>query len=328
MTELYRHIGEYTDVPAGDIGVGGREIGYLFGQYKRMTNRFEAGVLTGKGLPAAARRPQGGDGLRHHVLRPGDARDHAARPSTARRVVVSGAGNVALYTIEKVRSFGGKVIACSDRGGYVVDETGIDLELLQEIKEVEPRPHRRVRALRARRRRLLRQGRRRLVWDVPCEIALPSATQNELTGRDASSSSRTASSRSARAPTCRAPPRRSACSRTPACCFGPEGRERRRRRDLGPRDAAERLARPLDASSRPKSASLQIMRDIHDSCYETAEEYGVPGNYVPARTSPASSAWRTRCAPSASSDPRRTDMPRSRLAPAVPEWCHPPATAA
>src|SRR6218665_1466032 len=136
MTELHRHIGEYTDVPAGDIGVGGREIGYLFGQYKRLTNRYEAGVLTGKGLAyggSRARKEAAGFGstyfVQHMLERKGTSFD-------GRRTVVSGSGNVAIYTIEKVHSFGGKVVACSDSSGYVVDEAGIDLELLKEIKEV------------------------------------------------------------------------------------------------------------------------------------------------------------------------------------------------
>src|SRR5690554_1077966 len=136
MTELHRHIGEYTDVPAGDIGVGGREIGYMFGQYKRLTNRYEAGVLTGKGLAyggSRARREATGYGavyfLESMLKSRGESFD-------GKKVVVSGSGNVAVYTVEKVQSFGGKVIAVSDSNGYVTDENGIDLELVKEIKEV------------------------------------------------------------------------------------------------------------------------------------------------------------------------------------------------
>jgi hypothetical protein len=136
MTELYRHIGEYTDVPAGDIGVGGREIGYLFGQYKRITNRYESGVLTGKGISV------GGSQVRTEATGYGTvyfARGDAATAGQSfdgKRVVVSGSGNVAIYAIEKVAQLGGTVVACSDSGGYVVDETGIDLDLLKEVKEV------------------------------------------------------------------------------------------------------------------------------------------------------------------------------------------------
>jgi glutamate dehydrogenase (NADP+) len=136
MTELYRHIGEYTDVPAGDIGVGGREIGYLFGQYKRITNRYEAGVLTGKGITwggSHARTEATGYGtvffVNEMLAARGDSFD-------GKRVVVSGSGNVAIYATEKVHQLGGTVVAASDSSGYVVDEAGVDVGLLREIKEV------------------------------------------------------------------------------------------------------------------------------------------------------------------------------------------------
>src|SRR5689334_4117418 len=181
MTELYRHLGEYTDVPAGDIGVGGREIGYLFGQYKRITNRYESGVLTGKGLSyggAQVRREATGYGavfFAEEMLRAtGDSFD-------GKRVVVSGSGNVAIYAIEKVHQLGGLVVACSDSSGYVVDEKGIDLELLKDIKEV-----RRARIdayVAGRSHASFVPG--RSVWEVPCEVAVPSATQNEISAADA-----------------------------------------------------------------------------------------------------------------------------------------------
>src|SRR6185312_16076386 len=137
MTELYRHIGEYTDVPAGDIGVGAREIGYLFGQYKRITNRYESGVITGKGLGwggALVRTEATGYGAAYFA----DAMMSARGESfDGRRVVISGSGNVAVYGIEKVHQLGGTVVACSDSSGYVVDEKGIDLEVLKTVKEGE-----------------------------------------------------------------------------------------------------------------------------------------------------------------------------------------------
>ena len=135
-TELYRHLGEHTDVPAGDIGVGAREIGNLFGQYKRITNRYEAGVLTGK--PVA----WGGSHARTQATGYGAVYCAQEMPGTrgtgfdGRRVVVSGSGNVAVFAIEKVHALGGSVVACSDSSGHLVDEDGIDLELLKEIKEV------------------------------------------------------------------------------------------------------------------------------------------------------------------------------------------------
>ena len=137
MTELYRHLGEYTDVPAGDIGVGGREIGYMFGQYKRITNRYESGVLTGKGLDwggSLVRTEATGYGATYFVDEMLRARGDSLEGKTC---VVSGSGNVAIYTIEKIHQLGGKVVACSDSNGYIYDEDGIELELVKQIKEVE-----------------------------------------------------------------------------------------------------------------------------------------------------------------------------------------------
>ena len=181
MTELYRHLGEYTDVPAGDIGVGGREIGYLFGQYKRITNRYESGVLTGKGLAfggSQVRTEATGYGLVYFTEEMLRTRDLSL---SGRRVVVSGSGNVAIYAIEKATALGAHVVACSDSGGYVVDEDGIDVPLLSQVKEVD---RGRVSDYAAQRpkARFVEGG---SVWEVPCEVALPCATQNELDGGEA-----------------------------------------------------------------------------------------------------------------------------------------------
>lgn len=176
MTELYRHIGPDTDVPAGDIGVGGREIGYLFGEYKRITNSF-VGVLTGKGIPyggSLARTEATGYGLCYFTDEMLKANGKSFQGA---KVVISGSGNVAIYANQKATQLGGKVIAMSDSNGYIVDENGIDYKVMQEIKEVK----------RARIKTYLdyvptakyvegSQG----IWNVPCDIALPCATQNEL----------------------------------------------------------------------------------------------------------------------------------------------------
>ncbi|MGJ6979506.1 NADP-specific glutamate dehydrogenase [Aestuariimicrobium soli] len=176
MTELYRHVGEYTDVPAGDIGVGGREIGYLFGQYKRITNRFEAGVLTGKGIGwggSLVRTEATGYGTVFFVEQ---MLAEKGEDLEGRRVVVSGSGNVAIYAIEKLHQLGAVVVACSDSSGYVVDPDGIDLETLKQVKEVR---RERIAAYAEARpsARFVTEG---SIWDVPCEVALPCATQNEL----------------------------------------------------------------------------------------------------------------------------------------------------
>jgi glutamate dehydrogenase (NADP+) len=182
MTELYRHLGDRTDVPAGDIGVGQREIGYLFGQYKRITNRYESGVLTGKGLTwggARVRKEATGYGLVYFVQ---EMLEHHDRGLDGRTVCVSGAGNVALAAIAKARQVGGHVIACSDTSGYVHDPDGIDLDLLLQVKEVE-RGH--VSDYAQRRGGNARFVAGESVWEVPCEVALPCATQNEISGADA-----------------------------------------------------------------------------------------------------------------------------------------------
>ena len=180
MTELCKHIGQFTDVPAGDIGVGGREIGYMFGQYKRLRNEF-SGVLTGKGLTyggSLARTEATGYGLCYFTE---EMLNHYGESFKGKTVVVSGSGNVAIYATEKATELGGKVIALSDSNGYIVDEKGINLDVVKQIKEVE-------------RGRIKEYAERvpgskyyegKGIWSVKCDIALPCATQNELDGADA-----------------------------------------------------------------------------------------------------------------------------------------------
>jgi glutamate dehydrogenase (NADP+) len=176
MAELFRHIGPDTDVPAGDIGVGGREIGYLFGEYKKLTNSW-TGVLTGKGLSyggSLARTEATGYGLCYFTA--AQLKDNG-QSFEGKRVVISGSGNVATYANQKATQLGGKVIAMSDSNGYIVDENGIDYKVIQEIKEQK----------RARIKTYLDyvptatyvEGCKN-IWTVPCDIALPCATQNEL----------------------------------------------------------------------------------------------------------------------------------------------------
>ncbi|MCH4239830.1 MAG: NADP-specific glutamate dehydrogenase [Oscillospiraceae bacterium] len=180
MTELYRHIGPDTDVPAGDIGVGGREIGYLFGQYKRLRNEF-SGVLTGKGLPyggSLARTQATGYGLLYFT----DALLKANEKSIAGKTVdISGAGNVAIYAAEKAIALGAKPVTMSDSTGWVHDADGIDLKAVKEIKEI--RRGRMSEYIKYRPNAEYHEGRG--VWTIPCDIALPCATQNELHLEDA-----------------------------------------------------------------------------------------------------------------------------------------------
>ena len=177
MTELYRHIGPNVDVPAGDIGVGGREIGYLFGQYKRIRDAYDAGVLTGKGLVywgSLARTEATGYGLLYFVKNMLDDKKIAIKGKT---VVVSGSGNVATYAIQKAQEFGAKVVTCSDSNGYVYDADGIDLAVVKDIKEV--RRGRIKEYLKARPNAEYHEGCAG-VWTVKCDIALPCATQSEI----------------------------------------------------------------------------------------------------------------------------------------------------
>ena len=176
MTELYRHIGADTDVPAGDIGVGGREIGYLYGQYKRITGLYE-GVLTGKGLSyggSLARTQATGYGLCYFVKNMLEANGKTLSGQT---VVISGSGNVAIYACEKATQMGAKVVAMSDSNGYVYDKDGIKLDVVKQIKEVE---RGRIKEYAARVPGAEYHEGCRGIWTIPCDVALPCATQNEL----------------------------------------------------------------------------------------------------------------------------------------------------
>jgi glutamate dehydrogenase (NADP+) len=177
MTELYRHIGPDVDVPAGDIGVGGREVGYLYGQYKRIRDSYDAGVLTGKRVDywgSLARTEATGYGLLYFVKNMLDAKDISLKDKT---VVVSGSGNVATYAIEKAQAFGAKVVTCSDSNGYVYDPNGIDLDAVKEIKQVR---RGRIKEYVENHPQAEYHEGCKGVWTVKCDVALPCATQGEI----------------------------------------------------------------------------------------------------------------------------------------------------
>lgn len=276
MTELYRHIGEYTDVPAGDIGVGGREIGFLFGQYKRITNRYESGVLTGKGLGwggSLVRTEATGYGT---VLFAHEMLATRGQSFDGRRVAVSGAGNVALYAIEKAQALGAHVVTFSDSSGYVVDEGGVDLELLREVKEV-----RRGRAADyvAERpgARLVTGGR---VWDVPVDVALPCATQNELSVTDAQTllgNGVLAVAEGANMPTT---PDAVALLQGAGVLFGPGKAANAGGVATSALEMQQNASRDRWTFAHTEERLTEIMVGIHDRCATTADEYGSPGNYV------------------------------------------------
>ncbi|MCT4620641.1 MAG: NADP-specific glutamate dehydrogenase [Marinisporobacter sp.] len=177
MNELYRHIGQDLDVPAGDIGVGAREVGYLFGQYKKIKNQHEAGVLTGKGLAyggSLARKEATGFGLIYFVREMLAAHGMDYKDKT---VVISGAGNVAIYACQKAQEYGAKVIAMCDSSGYILDEEGIKLDTVKQLKEVERKRIKEYVNIHTNAKYFEgQQG----IWTIPCDIALPCATQNDI----------------------------------------------------------------------------------------------------------------------------------------------------
>ena len=277
MTELHRHLGEYTDVPAGDIGVGGREVGYMFGQYKRLTNRYEAGVLTGKGLAyggSRARKEATGFGATYFVER---MLGRKGNSFDGKRVVVSGSGNVALYTIEKVQAFGGKVIACSDSSGYVVDEAGIDLALLKEVKEVRRERVAEYAKLRGAGVHYIEGG---CIWDVPCEVAMPSATQNELTGKDATTLVRNGLIAVGEGANMPSTPDAIRVFQQAGVLYAPGKAANAGGVATSALEMQQNASRDSWTFEETEEKLATIMHDIHDACAETAEAYGAPWDYV------------------------------------------------
>jgi glutamate dehydrogenase (NADP+) len=277
MTELYRHLGEYTDVPAGDIGVGAREIGYLFGQYKRLTNRYEAGVLTGKGLiygGSRARTEATGYGAVYFVDQMLKTRGESLE---GKRAVVSGSGNVAIFAIEKIKEFGGKAVACSDSSGYIVDDEGIDLDLLKEIKLVRRERISEYARLKGAGAYFVEQG---VVWDVPCEVALPSATQNELNGNDAATLIRNGVVAVGEGANMPCTPEAVRLFQNANILFGPAKAANAGGVATSALEMQQNASRDSWTFEETEARLAAIMRRIHDSCAETAEEYGAPGNYV------------------------------------------------
>ncbi|MEV0431684.1 NADP-specific glutamate dehydrogenase [Nocardia sp. NPDC050413] len=276
MTELYRHLGEHTDVPAGDTGVGGREIGYLFGQYKRITNRYESGVLTGKGLTwggSQVRREATGYGAVFFV---DEILSAAGRSMEGQKVVVSGSGNVAIYAIEKVHQLGGTVVACSDSSGYVVDEQGIDLELLKEIKEVQRGRIADYAEKRGGAARFVAGG---SLWEVPCDIALPCATQNELDGTAAGKLVANGCRIVAEGANMPCRPEAVRLFNEAGVIFAPGKAANAGGVATSALEMQQNASRDSWSFEHTEERLAEIMRGIHDRCLATADEYGVPGNY-------------------------------------------------
>ncbi|REL39185.1 NADP-specific glutamate dehydrogenase [Rhodohalobacter sp. SW132] len=275
MTELYRHLGENRDIPAGDIGVGTREIGYLFGQYKRIANRYESGMITGKDPQwggTLVRNEATGYGLAYFVREILNEQDDEIDGKT---FVVSGSGNVAIYAIEKIEELGGTVIACSDSDGFVHDKDGIDIDLVKKIKQEE-----RGRIKEYAEEKGVDFHDDKSIWTLECNIALPCATQNELQKEDAETLVKN------------------------GCKIVAEGAnmpvthdayETLRDGDVlfGPGKAANAGGVAVSALEMHQNASMdsmtfeetderlqEIMKTIHKTCSETAEEYGRKGDYA------------------------------------------------
>ncbi|SJN36383.1 NADP-specific glutamate dehydrogenase [Mycetocola reblochoni REB411] len=276
MTELYRHIGEHTDVPAGDIGVGGREIGYLFGQYRRLTNRHESGVLTGKGIGwggAQVRTEATGYGAVYFAQ---EMLNTIGTDISGRRVVVSGSGNVAIYAIQKATQLGATAITASDSGGYVVDEAGIDVELLKQIKEVE---RGRISDYADRRpgSRYVAGG---SLWEVPGDIVLPCATQNELDGAAAARLIAGGAIAVAEGANMPCTPEAVAAFGEAGVLFGPGKAANAGGVATSALEMSQNAARQRWSFAESEQRLADIMADIHRSAFEAAERYGAPGDYV------------------------------------------------
>ena len=276
MIELWRIIGEHTDVPAGDIGVGTREVGYLFGQYKRLTNKFEAGVITGKGLyygGSQVRTEATGYGCVYFVNEMLKARKDGFE---GRKVVVSGSGNVAIYTHEKVTQLGGKVVAMSDSDGVIYYETGINLETIKQLKEVE---RRRIKDYCQYHRgaRYTPNGR---IWEIPCTIAFPSATQNEVTARDAKAlveNGCIAVGEGANMPTT---PEGAQIFLSGGVLYGPGKAANAGGVATSALEMQQNASRDAWTFEETDAKLQEIMRNIFQACSEAADEFGSPGNLV------------------------------------------------
>jgi glutamate dehydrogenase (NADP+) len=274
MNELYRHVGPDTDVPAGDIGVGAREIGFLFGQYKKLTNTF-TGVLTGKGLDyggSLARTEATGYGLVYYVTRMLEA---VGKSWKGLNVVISGSGNVAIYAAQKCQQLGANVIAMSDSNGYVVHERGIELDTVRRIKEVE---RGRIREyVGAHGEAEYREGWQG-VWSVPCDVALPSATQNEIDGPTAEQLANNGCCAVGEGANMPSTPEAIEVFRDRGVAFGPAKAANAGGVATSALEMCQNSMRLNWTFEEVDRRLHQIMDAIYDQCVEAAEAYGAEGD--------------------------------------------------
>ncbi len=276
MTELSKHIGADTDVPAGDIGVGAREIGFMFGQYKRLRNEF-VGVLTGKGLSyggSLVRTEATGYGLCYFVQ---EMLKSANTDFSGKTVVISGSGNVAIYATEKAQQLGAKVIALSDSNGYIVDENGIDLKVVKQIKEVE---RKRIKEYADRVKGAKYVEGCRGIWSIPCDIALPCATQNELDEKGAEMLIKNGCKFVAEGANMPSTPEAIEAFQKAGIAFGPAKAANAGGVATSGLEMCQNSARLSWTFEEVDKKLHEIMKSIYKAAYDASAEYGQPGNLV------------------------------------------------
>ena len=276
MTELAKHIGADTDVPAGDIGVGGREIGFLYGQYKRLRNEF-TGVLTGKGLTwggSLARTEATGYGLCYFT---NAMLKKNGKSFEGKTVVVSGSGNVAIYATEKATEFGAKVVAMSDSNGYVYDKNGIDLAAVKQLKEVE---RKRIKEYAATHPDAEYHEGCKGIWTIPCDIALPCATQNELDEEGAKALIKNGCFAVAEGANMPSTPEAIAALQGAGLLFGPAKAANAGGVATSALEMCQNSMRYSWTFEEVDAKLKNIMEDIFKKTDEAAEKYGMAGNYV------------------------------------------------
>ena len=277
MTELAKHIGADTDVPAGDIGVGGREIGYMFGQYKRLRNEY-TGVLTGKGLTyggSLARTEATGYGLCYYTEEMLKCMKNDS--FKGKTVVISGSGNVAIYANEKATALGAKVVAMSDSNGYIYDENGIDLAVVKQIKEVE---RGRIKEYAARVKGAKYVEGCRGIWSVKCDIALPCATQNELNGEEAAMLIKNGVIAVAEGANMPSTPEAIEAFQKAGVLFGPAKAANAGGVATSALEMSQNSMRYSWTFEEVDAKLKSIMTDIFHNSYNAAEKYGMKGNLV------------------------------------------------
>ena len=279
MSELYRHIGADTDVPAGDIGVGGREIGYMFGQYKKLTNRFE-GVLTGKGLTyggSLVRTEATGYGCVYFVEEMLKARGDSLKGKTC---LVSGSGNVAIYTTEKVNQLGGKVVALSDSNGYIHDPDGINSEKLAFVKRLKEVERKRISEYTKTYPKATYHEGWQGIWNIPCQVAFPSATQNEINGEAAKALVKNGCLAVGEGANMPSDPDAIEIFVGNKIAYGPGKAANAGGVATSALEMSQNSMRLSWTFEETDAKLRQIMVNIHKNAAQAAEEYGHPGNLV------------------------------------------------